>query len=225
MKRTLFSGLAVAIFLVAAQTACFAAGFALYEFSARGNALGGTLVARADDPAAVAFNPAGITQLPGTWSQAGLSMITPGARLVANVGGTDVSTRVEPNTFYPPHAFLTHQLNDRVWMGVGLTTRFGLGTEYDPDWVGRFNVYNAEIRSFSLNPNLAFKLSDDLSVAVGVEAMYFDFLLEKKLDFTSFGLGEVDAKLAGDSIAYGINLGPITSPRTGSPWAPRTAAP
>ncbi len=44
---------------------CFGAGFALYEGSARGNALGGTLVARADDASALFYNPAGITQLPG----------------------------------------------------------------------------------------------------------------------------------------------------------------
>ena len=43
-----------------------AEGFALSDFGARGTALAGGMVARADDPSAVAWNPAGITQLPGT---------------------------------------------------------------------------------------------------------------------------------------------------------------
>jgi long-chain fatty acid transport protein len=42
---------------------CSAAGFGIYEWSARGNALGGATVGRADDPSALASNPAGITQL------------------------------------------------------------------------------------------------------------------------------------------------------------------
>lgn len=50
----------------AAGSAAFGAGFALYDFSARGNALGGALVGRADDPSALALNPAGITQIPGS---------------------------------------------------------------------------------------------------------------------------------------------------------------
>jgi long-chain fatty acid transport protein len=50
---------------LAAGSAAFGAGFALYDFSARGNALGGAMVGRADDPSALALNPAGITQIPG----------------------------------------------------------------------------------------------------------------------------------------------------------------
>ncbi|HDQ93212.1 MAG TPA: hypothetical protein ENN89_03725, partial [Synergistetes bacterium] len=53
------------------------AGFALYDFSARGNALGGAMVGRADDPSAIAFNPAGITQIPGSSYMTGLAFIMP----------------------------------------------------------------------------------------------------------------------------------------------------
>ena len=44
---------------------CFGAGFAIWEGSARGSALGQADVGRADDPSALFYNPAGITQLPG----------------------------------------------------------------------------------------------------------------------------------------------------------------
>lgn len=65
--------------LVAASvTGASAEGFAITEWSARGMALGGGagggMVARADDPAAVAYNPAGITQIPGTATQMGLAV-------------------------------------------------------------------------------------------------------------------------------------------------------
>ena len=54
-----------------------AEGFALSDFGARGTALAGGMVARADDPSAVAWNPAGITQLPGTQIMVGMTAIQP----------------------------------------------------------------------------------------------------------------------------------------------------
>ena len=53
-------GLACMLVCVAASV-CSAAGFSIYEWSARGNTLDETLVGRANDPSALAYNPAGIT--------------------------------------------------------------------------------------------------------------------------------------------------------------------
>ena len=57
----------------------YGAGFGLYEGSARGNALGGTLVGRADDPSAIYYNPAGITQLKGTQIEGGATFTYSGS--------------------------------------------------------------------------------------------------------------------------------------------------
>ncbi|MDY6952264.1 MAG: transporter, partial [Thermodesulfobacteriota bacterium] len=62
-KNGLFQVAFAVVGLLVAASMAQGAGFALYEGSARGNALGGTLVGRADDPSAIFFNPAGITQL------------------------------------------------------------------------------------------------------------------------------------------------------------------
>lgn len=197
----------------------FAAGFALYEFSARGNALGGTLIGRADDPSALAYNPAGITQLPGKQVQGGLSVIAPMVDVtVSNPYAADAqtTTRGERNYWVPPHLYYTHQINDRLWLGLGLLSRFGLGTEFDDDWSGRYNNRYAGVQSGSLNPNLAYKITDDLSVAVGAEVMYFDIELRRAIDGSPlFGqpitnnpatsAADIDMKLKGDSWGYGFN--------------------
>jgi len=172
------------------------AGFGIYEWSARGNALGGTLVGRADDPSAVAFNPAGITQLEGGRVMAGVTAIAPQTK-VTTPGKT---TTTKDNIWLPPHAYLTYQLNDRYWLGLGIFSRFGLGTEYPDNWPGRYNVTYAGIRSISVNPNLAIKLTDDLSFAFGLEAMWFEFTQKKILLFQ-----DIQTKLVGDSVGYGFN--------------------
>ena len=134
-----------------------AAGFALYEWSARGNALGGAMIAKADDASAIAWNPAGITQLEGTQTLAGVSLIAPSNDMTTSYNGIDTKESTNKKVFVPPHAYITHQVNDSLWLGVGTFTRFGLGTSFDQNWSGRYSSYDTELNSFSVNPNLAYK--------------------------------------------------------------------
>ena len=203
MRRILLA----VVFIMVFATSCFAAGFGLYEFSARGNALGGTLAARADDPSALSYNPAGITQLEGDHIMFGLTAIRPQLDII--IGGVAYGNEVK--TWIPPHFYYTRQLDDRYWFGLSLTSRFGLGSEFKEDWPGRYNNYYACIQSVSLTPTLAMKVSDQFSVAVGVEAMWFEFEQKKKvppgkLPFDP-DLGQLDASLLGDDIGWGWNFG------------------
>lgn len=158
MRKSAFIGFF--LFLLAFSERADAAGFGIYEWSARGNALGGAMVARADDPSAVAFNPAGMVQLEGTQMMFGFTAISP----TADMTGYDLSDGLmsEPyattvsSTWFPPHFYYVRQFNDNQWFGIGIFTRFGLGTEFEPDWFGRYNSYKAEIMSVSLNPSWAW---------------------------------------------------------------------
>ena len=100
-------GLACMLVCVAASV-CSAAGFSIYEWSARGNALGGTLVGRADDPSALAYNPAGITQLDGVQVMAGFTAIRP-VLDIRTVGpeGDKWTTSERDALWMPPHAYAT----------------------------------------------------------------------------------------------------------------------
>lgn len=200
--------------LLAMPWNAFGSGFALYEGSARGNALGGNLTGSADDASAVFYNPAGITQLEGVHLMAGATFINPSADIstINPYTGQETSTSSDSNWWVPPHLYATYQFNDKVWFGLGVFSRFGLGTEFDQDWAGRYNNYNAVIKTVSVNPNVALKLSDKWSIAAGVEAMYFDLKLEKKIDASGqnnpdFSLADVDSSLTGDTWGWGFNLG------------------
>jgi long-chain fatty acid transport protein len=194
-----------------------AAGFGIYEWSARGNALGGAMVARADDPSAVAFNPAGMVQLEGTQMMFGFTAISPtadvtGYELPAYLMADPFATTVS-STFFPPHFYYTRQVNENQWFGIGLFTRFGLGTEFDPDWFGRYNSYKGEIASVSVNPSWAWKVNDKFSLGVGIEGMYFAIDLRKRIPpISAYGLPENDSQLDGDSFGWGWNLGLLFKP-------------
>lgn len=201
--------IAAAITIFALSDIAGAAGFGLYEYSARGNAMGGAVMANKAEPASIATNPALITQLEGNQLQIGLTAVFPEAK--TSVNGEQQALR--DTAFYLPHLYYTHQISDDVFLGLGAFSRFGLGGEYrnKDDWSGSAMAYKVNLTTFSLNPNLAVKLCDDLSVAMGLEFMILDF--NEKKYFNNPGLGGDNTfDLNGDSTTWGGNFGMVYRP-------------
>ncbi len=210
----------VSVFVsIALTSSVFAAGFALTEPSARANGLGGATVAMGGDASCLFSNPAAMTRLPGIQTQFGAIVLQPkldittyGIAPFPPVPGTNsttpTKTSMENNTFVAPVGYVTSQFSDKLWAGVGFFSRFGLGTEFAQTWQGRYNAYNSRVRSYEVNPNVAYKFTDKLSLSAGVSAMYFDIKLQKKIPtFTLGGTNDIDQKLTADSVGYGWNVG------------------
>ncbi len=203
MKRGV-SGIAL---LVCASLLVFSgtargAGFDLFEGSVRGNGMAGCLIGKADDPTAIFFNPAGITQLSGTQMALGATFILPMTNVETERFGHTQSDHMKWNCFPVPNAYITHQLNDRLWFGLGFFARFGLGVEFDENWPGTVSSYNAIVRVVELNPNIAYKLTDKLSLSAGVSLARMDLKLESKAPIFRY-----DTSLTGDGMGLGYNFG------------------
>lgn len=207
------------IISLALTTTVFAAGFALTEPSARANGLGGATVAMGGDPSVLFSNPAAMTRLPGIQTQVGAVVLQPkldittyGVAPFPPIPGTNSTfeqkTSMENNTHIAPSGYVTSQISDKMWLGVGAFTRFGLATEYAQTWPGRYNAYYSKVTSFEVNPNVAYKFTDKLSLSAGVSAMYFKIKLQKKIPGVLFGgLNDIDQTLTADSVGYGWNVG------------------
>jgi len=175
-KKLLAGALCVAASL-AAQTV-FGAGFGIYEGSARGNAMGTEVTADPASPSVIYNNPAAMTGLEGTQVEAGLTLINPAVTVATTVApGMTVETDGEDNWWTPPNAYVTHQINDKMWAGLGIFSRYGLGVEFDDDWTGRYNCQEAIIQSIDINPSIAYKVLDNLSLSAGLRAEWFEFEL------------------------------------------------
>lgn len=150
-------------------------GFSITQWSARGMSLGNGLVGRADDPSAVAYNPAGITQLPGTQLMLGTVIERPSSRIsgewtnIMTGQSAYSSTSIEQKTWVIPHFYVTHQMSDRAWLGVGVFSRAGLGNGYPDSWPGSSALVNVRLQTLTINPNIAFRVTDRLSLALGAE--------------------------------------------------------
>ena len=211
----------VAVLVLLGGEPAWSEGFALYEWGARGMALGGAMMARPADPSAVAFNPALITQLPGIQIQVGVTAVMPSGsmRLEDSAMGVDASNNLARSTWHIPHAYYTQRINDSLTVGVGEFSRFGLGFDYQKGWPGRYNIHSLALTTLSVNPVLAWKVSDSLSIAGGVELMYMDVGLDQMVNpkFQTSGPGavnfggsdlyDVDSDMDADGLGVGFNLG------------------
>ena len=178
----------------------FAAGFALYEFSARGNAMGGAVLAGEAEPASLALNPALITQLPGKQVQLSATLVTAKIKDV-EYGPYEADTY---RGWWPlPSFYYTQQLNEKWWLGLGAFTRFGLTNDYpEKGWLlpasgvgGSLN--HVGVVTYTIQPTVAYQATDRLSVAAGLEVQYLNFT--EKIRFGNQTDTYADLKLDGDS--------------------------
>ncbi len=178
----------------------FAEGFGMTEWSARGIGLAGGMIGRADDVSALAYNAAGITQLPGIHVMGGMSFIAPYGSI--NFDDTGHTTKSKLAIWTPVHGYASYQLNDNIWLGLGVFTRFGLGNNYTDEWQGRNNVHGVGLSTVSAVPTIAVKLNDMFSVSLGLEIMYLDMFLNQGVPIDNSW-----TNMEGSSIGLGFHLG------------------
>lgn len=190
--------------VAAATSTALAAGFQLTEQSSlgAGRAYAGAGIV-GDDLSAVHYNPAGMTLLEGTRFQAGGVWIA----LNADYNGKDGSSengRLKGQMI--PAGYVTHQVNDKIWLGFAMTVPFGMGTEYDRNWSESQRGTNAKIYTFDMNPSIAWKVNDFLSIGGGISVQYAK--AELGMGLHGMGHGKVEA----DSWDWGYNFGLMISP-------------
>jgi long-chain fatty acid transport protein len=184
-----------------------AGGFLIYEHNASGTGMCGARTAVADDPSAMFFNPAAITELAGVQLQFGVTGILPYSSYEPNNSlpgrsypdGTPVNDGLNAvdakiKGYNPIHLYATWNIFETGFhLGFGLTNPFGLGSYYPGDWDGRFIATETEIQTFL--PNLAvavdvarlagFKDRFKLSLAAGYTLIYGQARLSKRIDLSN----------------------------------------
>ena len=68
-----------------------------------------------------------------------------------------------------PNIYVSKQINDRIWAGVAVNVPFGLETNWDPAWVGRFHATKSRVQTINVNPTIAVKVIDKLSIGAGFD--------------------------------------------------------
>ncbi|HEY7985593.1 MAG TPA: outer membrane protein transport protein [Methylophilaceae bacterium] len=214
----------IAVLCSGASLTASAAGFALIEQSASGmgNAFAGGSAA-AEDASTIFFNPAGMTYLPDDQLVISGHAIRPSADFSNNGshsafgtpttggnGGDAGDWSIVPNIFY------SKALSPDLRIGLGISAPFGLKTDYESGWIGRYQALKSELNTININPSIAFKATDRLSLGFGVSAMRADADLTNAVDIgTLTGVPALRqnfdglAELQGNDWGFGWNAGAI----------------
>jgi len=158
----------VTILLLLFVTACFGQGFSNDNHGTRAVGQANAFTARASDPSAIWYNPAGITKLNGTHIYLG------GCGLIRNPEYHSQfyqATYASHNPFLiSPHIYLSHQLSNNIWAGL----EFCAPVNYLQDW-GDDPVNHAvrasdhfEVRSYVISPCLSIKIHEKISIGLGM---------------------------------------------------------
>lgn len=214
---TAFRQITVAVFLAIASTQIPAAGFALIEQGASGlgNAYAGA-GAIAEDASTVFFNPAGLMYLKSNQVVGAMHIIQPSSEfsgtgyLPPAAGGTPTgggNGGDAGDTAFVPNLFYSHRLPRDFVFGLGISAPFGLKTEYDATWTGRYQAIESEVKTININPSIAYKAAPNLSVGVGVSAQYIEATLSQAVFQGAVGASDAFANIEGDDWGFGYNVG------------------
>jgi len=185
-----------------------ASGFAVSLQSAQGlgNAYAGS-AAVSDDPSIAFYNPAGIFELdaPSFGVSAGLTAAGTeytdrGSLIFSGFGAAPVALEpgVGPNeniasNGVSPGIYYARTLSNKWAVGFAFTVPFATASEYDDNWIGRYQAVETSVRAFDLNPSVAYKVNDVFSIGGGISVQFADALLSNKLDSGATCLGIVTA--------------------------------
>ena len=211
--------------LLALPTMALASGFGVFTQGASGLGQANAVVAHATGPSSLYFNPALMNDVIGCQVEVGTTGVYADRKIKLD---SDGSENGDDSWNFPSTFYYTHQINNNVTAGLGVFFPFGLSTEWDDDYSGRYLGTSGEVFTTNINPAVSFRVNDNLSLAVGLDLLYLDATLKSKINQTaayvltdlqfSGGVGgalppltgplnDISQKFDGDGWGAGYNLG------------------
>ncbi|MGI9510298.1 MAG: OmpP1/FadL family transporter [Geminicoccaceae bacterium] len=217
--------------LMATQQAS-AAGYAIREQSATAqtSAFAGATAA-AKDTSYMFFNPAALARQKGNQGHVSLSYILPESKFkdgeASNAAGVPITGGDNDGDIADdalvPALYVSTEITDALTFGLGLTAPFGLTTDNQNGWIGRYHALKSELTTININPAVAIEATETFAFGMGLQVQYIDTELTNAIDFGTIGAGQGipgsapttqdgRAKLTADDWAMGFNLGALYMP-------------
>lgn len=200
---------ALGLLLASQSTGAVASGFGLPELSIAGAGTANALVANSSELGALPYNPAGMVFHDGTSLVVGSTAIDLQNGVTTSNG--EFHSHVD-SPFYVPNLYATGHVRPDVSWGLAINAPFGLETNWplgvfpilvavDPDGPGPLPAGAAQptrskVDLVDINPNIAYRLGTDTSMAVGV-----DYYVVRDVRLNSAAI-----TIQGDGSDYGYNL-------------------
>ena len=198
----------------------FAGNVDTYGIGSKATAMGGAFTAYADDPFAVFYNPAGLTQIKTEMVSVGMMVMNPSLRAndftVPALGIGPASFSDESRYLAVPHLGFATPIDDDVWFGVALYAPFGMKLEWNGDPArnpGAYNCYKAGITREVVTPTIAYQLDDQWSFGLGVSfGRANDYAKLRSFGLAQYGITATEDVDMDDNFNYSFNVGVMYKP-------------
>ena len=178
MQRIITPRLIPALLSIAFAGAASASGFQLMgeqSASGIGNAGAGS-AAVAENASTIYYNPAGMTQLQAREVSGGLSIVKTGFSFTNEGSITPGFSGNEDGGGwgFVPNGYGSWALTKDIYIGLGIGAPFGLKVEYDDPWQGSAHSNSFEIKTININPSIAWRANEWLSLGAGINYQFID---------------------------------------------------
>ena len=216
MKHRFPMKLMSALILAVVSGATYASGFQLMEQNASGigNAFAGS-AAVGENASTIYYNPAAMTRLQAHEISAGLVALKPSLRFKdqgSSVGLLDGAGNGGDagDWAYVPNVYAAWAVNKDIYLGLGISSPFGLKSDYKDRWLGAAQSQLYEVKTININPSLAWRATDKVSLGFGLNWQKVDVKYDRLAGAYALGplqLDRITAKARFDDDAWGWNVG------------------
>jgi len=219
--RTRVAAAIAGVVLALGAGQAFGAAFALQEqgVSGLGNSYAGGTAA-AEDASTVWNNPAGMSKIATMQAVAGLNIITPSIKFSDSasvhafgqpLGGTGGNAG---STNYVPNMYFVVPINPQFAFGLGIGAPFGLVTEWDNGWLGRYQALKSDIKTMNVNPALSWKVAPNFALGVGVDYQQIKATLTSNANYSA-ALAQGAGQAAAAGLIPAAAVGPFIAATSG----------
>ncbi len=195
----------------------YGAGFQVLEQGASniGSALAGATANASGDASAAFWNPSASIfsekiKVGEVDFESGISFVVPsfefhdeGTTSPIPTGGNGGNAG---EVAYVPNFFSVYRFHEDFAFTFSMTSTYGLETDYDDGWIGRYHALNSDLTAIDVNPSLAYKINDWLSVSAGASLNWMHAHLTQNV-YTSPYTPDGKIRFSGDSWSAGANVG------------------
>jgi long-chain fatty acid transport protein len=200
------------------NTAAQAGAFAVREQSAYYQGMSFAGAGTGDTLSSMYWNSAAAASAQGMNTETHVSLILPDSEITAT-GGVALAATGEAESgdiadpALVPASYANYQVNDRLYLGIAMNSGFGLVTKPDNvDWAGSVLAVTSDVFTLNVNPTIAYKLTPELTVGVGIQLEY----LNVRLNNNGTPLGRPDRSAELDDIGIGATAGATWTPVQGT---------
>lgn len=210
------------------STSAHAGAFAVREQSSYYQGMSFAGAAAGDDLSAMFWNSAAAAAAPGINVSANAALVVPHREIEATDGafvaptasgglGLDSDSGEIGDPTFVPASYANYQVNERLFLGVGLNSQYGFTTKPDNlEFAGTPIATTSEIFSVTINPNVAYKITPEVTVGVGVQVLYADVRLRSSNSSPITGTSEDGREVTVDGWGVGATAGVIWNPMPGT---------